>query len=121
MLKRGGGTTGRPKGSKSRLNWAFVTALAEDFEQHGIETIRICRVEKPNEYLKIVAGLMPREFTFEDNRLGELSDDELDAVIEYARGKLAAKRELVIDAGGGTDPALNREPALLLQALPKAS
>jgi hypothetical protein len=120
MLKRGGGT-GRPRGSKNRLNWAFVTALAEDFEQHGFETIRICRVEKPNEYLKIVAGLMPREFTFEDNRLGELSDEELDGVIEYARQRLTAKRELVIDAGGGADPALNREPALLLQALPKAS
>jgi hypothetical protein len=123
MLKRGGGGgTGRPKGSKNRLNWAFVTALAEDFEQHGIETIRICRVEKPNEYLKIVAGLMPREFTFEDNRLGELSDDELDAVIAYARQQLAAtERELISDARGREEPAPDREPARLLQALPEAS
>jgi hypothetical protein len=121
MLKRGGGGTGRPKGSKNRLNWAFVTALAEDFEQHGIETIRICRVEKPNEYLKIVAGLMPREFTFEDNRLGELSDDELDAVIEYARQRLTIKRELTIDVGGGEEPALNGEPTPLLQTVSEAS
>ena len=120
MLKRGGGT-GRPKGSKNRLNWAFVTALAEDFEQHGIETIRICRVEKPNEYLKIVAGLMPREFTFEDNRLGELSDEELDGVIEYARQRLTAKRELVIDVGSREEPTLNGEQARLLQAIPETS
>jgi hypothetical protein len=123
MLKRGGGGTGRPKGSKNRLNWAFVTALAEDFEQHGIETIRICRVEKPNEYLKIVAGLMPREFTFEDNRLQDLSDDELDAILEFARQRLAAtaKRELISYAGSREEPALNGEQARLLQALPKAS
>ena len=121
MLKRGGGSTGRPKGSKNRLNWAFVTALAQDFEEHGIETIRICRVEKPNEYLKIVAGLMPREFTLEDNRLGELSDDELDAVIEYARQRLTIKRELTIDVGSREEPALNGEPARLLQTVSEAS
>jgi hypothetical protein len=117
MLKRGGGGTGRPKGSKNRLNVAFLTALALDFEEHGIETIRICRVEKPNEYLKIVAGLMPKEFTLEDNRLGELSDEELDAVIEYARGKLTAKRELVIDVGSREEPALNGEQTRLLQTV----
>jgi hypothetical protein len=121
MLKRGGGGTGRPKGSKNRLNWAFVTALAEDFEEHGIETIRICRVEKPSEYLKIVAGLMPREFTFEDNRLGDLTDDELDAVIEYARHRLTIKRELVGDVGGGEAKTINGESTRLLQALPEAS
>jgi hypothetical protein len=54
-------TGGRVKGSRNRLSWSFLNALADDFEQHGIETIRVCRVERPNEYLKIVAGLMPRE------------------------------------------------------------
>jgi hypothetical protein len=96
--------TGRPRGSKNRLNYTFLTALADDFEEHGPGTIRICRIEKPHEYLKIVAGLMPKEFEFTDNRLGELSDDELDAVITYTRGRLAAKRELAADVGGGEEP-----------------
>src|SRR5437773_12553496 len=94
-LKPGQG--GRKQGAKNRLSWSFLTALADDFEQHGISTIRICRVERPHEYLKVVAGLMPKEFEFNDNRLGELSDDELDAVITYARFRLTAKRELTGD------------------------
>ena len=44
--------SGRPKGAKNRLSWSFLTALAEDFEEFGAETIRICRIERPNEYLK---------------------------------------------------------------------
>jgi hypothetical protein len=76
---------GKPKGVKNRLNWAFVTALMEDFEQHGIEAIRICRIERPSDYVEIVAGLMPKEFSIEDNRLAELGDEELDAVIAFAR------------------------------------
>jgi hypothetical protein len=95
------GEGGRPKGAKNRLSWSFLNALATDFEQFGIETIRICRIERPNEYLKIVAGLMPKEFEFNDNRLGDLTDDELDAVITYARQRLTIKRELISDVGGG--------------------
>ena len=83
------------------MSGAFLTALADDFEQHGIEAIRITRIEHPDIYCRLVATLMPKEFTFEDNRLGELSDDELDAVIAYARHRLTAKRELVSDVGGG--------------------
>jgi hypothetical protein len=44
-------TGGRARGVKNRLSHAFLTALAEDFEKHGIEAIKICRMEKPNEYL----------------------------------------------------------------------
>ena len=36
------------------LNCSFLTALAKDFEQYGIEAIRICRIERPSEYVKIV-------------------------------------------------------------------
>jgi hypothetical protein len=109
---------GKPKGAKNRLNLSFLTALAEDFEQHGIEAIRICRIERPSDYVKIVAGLMPKEFTFEDNRLGDLSDDELDAVIAYARHRLTAKRELVGDSGSREEPTPNGESFKLLQAIP---
>ena len=92
----------------------------EDFEQHGIEAIRICRVEKPSEYVKIVAGLMPKEFSFEDNRLTELGDDELDAIIAFARSRLTAKRELIGDLGSGKNETTYRVETRLLQALPEA-
>ena len=55
-------TGGRARGAKNRLSHAFLTALAEDFEQHGIEALKIARIERPVEYIKVVAGLMPKEF-----------------------------------------------------------
>jgi hypothetical protein len=102
------GEGGRPKGAKNRLSWSFLSALADDFEAHGIETIRICRVERPNEYLKIVAGLMPKEFEFTETKLMEVTDDELDGYIEFARQRLASKRDATAaSTGGGTPPTLN--------------
>ena len=47
---------GRPKGAKNRLSWSFLSALADDFEEHGVSTIRICRIERPHEYLKDRGG-----------------------------------------------------------------
>jgi hypothetical protein len=95
---------GRQKGAKNRLSWAFISELASDFEKFGAETIRIARIEKPHEYLKIVAGLMPKEFEFTETTLTEVSDNDLDAVITYIRGRLAAKRELAADIGSREEP-----------------
>jgi hypothetical protein len=52
---------GRRKGSRDRIETKMLEAIARDFEEHGEEAIRICRVERPNEYLKLVASLLPRE------------------------------------------------------------
>ena len=115
MLKKGG--TGRRQGARNRISTALLVAFAEDFEQFGEETVRITRVEKPIEYLRIAASLLPKEFEITDNRLGEMTDEELDFVIEYARGRLANRRELVIDVGSGEVVAPEREPARLLQTV----
>jgi hypothetical protein len=109
---------GRAKGSRNRLSGAFLTALAADFEEHGEAAIRIMRIEHPDAYVKVVASLMPREFTFEDNRMTELSDEELDAVIAYAKHRLTAKCELVGDSGSREEPTPNGESVKLLQAIP---
>jgi hypothetical protein len=95
---------GRVKGVKNRLSHAFITALVEDFEQHGIEAIRICRVEKPNEYLRVVASLMLREIEFTDNTLADISDDQLFQYLEYARRELEQRSRSLT---GGTEETLN--------------
>lgn len=56
------GGPGRPKGSRHRLSEAFVAALADDFEQHGVAVIKAVRKAEPSDYLKIIASLMPKEF-----------------------------------------------------------
>jgi len=55
-------TGGRRKGSRNRISTALLEALAEDFEQFGKEAIKITRVERPGEYLKICASLVPQAF-----------------------------------------------------------
>jgi len=59
------GGPGRPPGSKNKLSESFLHALAEDFEKHGKDAIRrICK-SSPGEYLRIIAGMVPKEFLLE--------------------------------------------------------
>ena len=90
-------TGGRMKGTRNKLSVCFVEALAKDFEQHGEDVIRIVRVEHPNEYIKVVASLLPKEFEITDSRLHDISDEELDVFIE------AAKRQLASSSAGDAD------------------
>jgi hypothetical protein len=81
----------------------LLTAFADDFEKNGEETVRITRIEKPVEYLKIAASLLPKEFEIHDSRLGELNDEELDALIEHVR----QRRALIGDTERREGEALN--------------
>jgi|SRR6516164_2767373 len=67
-------TGGRAKGARNKLSVAFLEAFAADFEQHGAEVIKIVRVEKPSEYLKTAAYLMPKGFEITETRLMEIPD-----------------------------------------------
>jgi hypothetical protein len=100
-----GQTGGRARGVKNRLSHAFLTALAEDFEQHGVEALKIARFEKPVEYIRIVAGLMPKELEIMDSRLTDLSDEELDVFIAKLRAQL--RRAITQELGNGENPSIN--------------
>jgi hypothetical protein len=79
-----GNPRGRPKGSKHRLSEAFIRAIADDFEAHGVSVVQAVRADDPATYLRIVAGLMPKELVLTDERsLNTLTDDEL---ADIARG-----------------------------------
>ena len=85
--------SGRTKGIKNKLSHRFLQAPAADFEEHGDGVIRICRVERPHEYLKLIAGLMPREFEVTNTHITEIPDANLDELIyvfeERIRGFIA--------------------------------
>jgi ribosomal protein S17E len=63
-----GNPNGRPKGARSILQEQFFKALQKDFEENGVAVLEIMRAEKPNEYAKMVAGLMSKEITGEDGQ-----------------------------------------------------
>jgi hypothetical protein len=68
-----GNPAGRPKGARSKLGEAFLNAMQEDFAKHGVEAISVVRQEKPDQYLKVVASILPKEL--------DLSDDTMQAFV----------------------------------------
>jgi hypothetical protein len=76
---------GRAVGARNKITNAFLEKLAADFEAHGDSVIRVVRVERPAEYLKVVAALLPREFSVSGEKLGEMCEEELAALLEQIR------------------------------------
>jgi hypothetical protein len=87
----GGHVGGRPRGSRNRLASEFLEALLKDFKEGGAAAIKVARIEDPVRYLAVMASLMPKELAVEHSQFGELSDDEVAALLEHvkeARAKL---------------------------------
>lgn len=97
-----GNPLGRPKGSRNKLGEAFIEAMHDDFEQHGKEVIEVVRAEKPDQYLKVIASILPKELHVTDTTLDGMSDDEL---IEF----LAAVRAAKVGLGGKAPRKRNKE------------
>jgi hypothetical protein len=101
------GNPGRPKGSRNKLGEAFLEALHNDFNAHGVKAIQAVRKDKPDQYLKVIASILPKELNVNVNDMDNLSDDEL---IERVRSIDAAIRPFLAaqgeaDTGAGDSPA----------------
>jgi len=91
---RSGNPAGGPVGSRHRqqLNGEFIAALLRDFRHGGPKAIERVRRTQPAAYLKILALLVPREHKVEHrNLIKSLSDQELEAMIEYLKTSLEAQ------------------------------
>ena len=90
------GVSGNPHGNRHRtrhlLNQEFMQALLLHFRQHGKKAIEKVAREQPASYLKILGLLVPREHKVEhSNPLKDLTDEQLEAMIEYIENSLAAQ------------------------------
>lgn len=56
-----GNPAGRPKGARQKLGEDFLNALRDDFEANGPAVIQAVRSEKPDQYLKVIASILPKE------------------------------------------------------------
>jgi hypothetical protein len=91
---RSGNPAGGPVGSRHRqqLNGEFIAALLRDFRHGGPKAIERVRRTQPAAYLKILALLVPREHKVEhSNPLKGLTDEQLEAMIEYIETSLVAQ------------------------------
>src|SRR5438445_902446 len=89
-----GNPAGRLRGSRNKLSEEVVCALLRDFRKHGEKAIAKVRRDQPGVYLKVLALLVPREHKVEhSNPIKSLSDEELDAMIDYLKASLEAKAQ----------------------------
>lgn len=79
-----GNPNGRPKSARHKLGEKFLDALLADFEDAvesgdaaGVAAIATMRSEKPNEYAKMIASILPKEI---DAKVTASISDALDAL-----------------------------------------
>jgi hypothetical protein len=93
---------GRVKGSRNKISEAFLKDLAAEWEESGPAALKVMAKEEPGNFVKVVAALLPKEFEITDSRLTELSDEEIDGLIQQLRGKI---RTAIAVPGSGADSA----------------
>lgn len=71
------GNPGRPKGSKNKLTEDFLKDVLAAWETRGATAINDMINEKPGDFVKMVAGLMPKDVNLNVNDHSEMTDDEL--------------------------------------------
>lgn len=98
-----GNPAGRPKGSRNKLGEAFIAAMYDDFTEHGAAVIETVRTEKPDQYLKVVASILPQQLNVRVSEFDELTEDQIDQRIN------ALARALQLETG--TIAAAGREAA----------
>jgi hypothetical protein len=95
---------GRPRGSRNKL----AQQVFDDIFRHWCEpaggelskgqaALELLYRERPGEYLRLTASVLPKEFVFE-SAVTELDDEELDRMIEMLRERaLSARKEQTLE------------------------
>src|SRR5262249_51737602 len=91
----------RPKGSRNKLAKHVFDDLVEIWNEpisqgsdirRGPAALRIMSKQNPRDFAKLYASVLPKEFWLESTAQ-ELSDEDLDRVIENIRSRLLEQRE----------------------------
>jgi len=109
------------RGSRNRLSEEVICALLRDFQQHGQKAIAKVRRDQPGVYLKVLALLIPREHKVEQsNVIKNLSDQELEDMVEYLKTSLEAQARGSVRVIEGTiEPAAATAPPAIDSPQPK--
>lgn len=76
-----GNAAGRPKGSRHKLGTAFIDDLYEAWQTQGKDVIARVIEERPHEFLKSVASILPKEIEVKTTAVQDLSDDDIAAAL----------------------------------------
>jgi hypothetical protein len=98
MMPRGG----RTHGARNRLTVRVFEDVLKHWNEpvteggpltNGMAALEIMMKEKPNEYVRAVLSIMPKEIAIE-NVMAEVSDEQLDALMDKIREHLLMGRRL---------------------------
>ena len=78
-IKKGFG--GRVAGTRNKLSHAFVSDALESWHKNGKAALEIVFREKPDVYVRVMAGIIPRELMMLDGKIDTISEDDLDAAL----------------------------------------
>jgi hypothetical protein len=81
----------RPSGPRTNLGAAFLEAMQADFAAHGVAAIRQLREDKPDQYLRVIVSILPKELSASKTSVEDMTDDELVGVLSAVRALVAAK------------------------------
>lgn len=68
---------GRKKGSRNKLGEEFLQDMLDAWQTQGKEVIARVIEERPQDFMKVVASLLPRDVNLNVNSMEEVTDDEL--------------------------------------------
>jgi hypothetical protein len=83
------GNPGRPKGAKHKLTEDFLKDVQAAWSESGKAAIVSMIAEKPGDFVKMVAGLVPKDLNLNLNDASEMTDDELAERVRTLASQLA--------------------------------
>lgn len=91
-----------------KLSDDFIAALQADFGESGRTAVAQFRAERPQDYVKLIASLLPKETGAGERRpLEALSDGELTQMLGELRRVLGAREGSELPADGDSAAARN--------------
>src|SRR5438445_8689816 len=74
-----------PKFQPGSSGVGLQAVLASDFAKHGADTVKALRLERPHDYLKLVAAFMPKDLPPANPTVEDMTDDEFIRVLNALR------------------------------------
>jgi hypothetical protein len=94
------GNPGKPRGVRHKLQEDFLKDVQAAWEASGPQAIIDMIADKPGDFVKMVASLMPKEATLNIHDHSEMTDAEL---AERVRSLATTLAPLLVDGAGNAD------------------
>lgn len=82
---------GNRRGKRDKITQAFLNDLELVWREDGAAALKAAAKDKPAEFAKMVASLLPRQVEIE-RPLADMNDDELAQLVDTIREALAAAK-----------------------------